>query len=168
MKALTPAGLMAHARTPTGQKLVKYTMVSIISVVVGQALLFIALTILDWRAAPSNIFAVGISSIPAYYLNRAWAWGKRGRSHLMKEVVPFWGLNFLGLVVSTLFVHVAEGRAKSYSERTETLIIMGAALAGFGLLWVAKFVILNKILFRTHEQDLEDMPALDGRTGIPT
>ncbi len=168
MKALTPSGLMAQTRTPTGQKLVKYAMVSIISVIVGQALLLFALTILDWRAAPSNLFAVAVSSIPAYYLNRAWAWGKRGRSHLMKEVVPFWGLNFLGLVVSTLFVHVAEDQAKSYSERTETLIIMAAALAGFGLLWIAKFVILNKLLFRTHPEDLEDVPALDGRTGIPT
>jgi putative flippase GtrA len=165
---LTPFGLRAKARTPTGKKLVKYTMVSIISVFVGQGLLLFALAVLDWTAVPSNIFAVAVSSIPAYYLNRAWAWGKRGRSHLMKEVVPFWGLNFLGLVVSTAFVAVAEDRAQHYSKAMENLIIMAAALAGFGILWVVKFVVLNKLLFRTHLQDLEDVPALDGRTGIPT
>jgi putative flippase GtrA len=165
---LSPSALKAHAQTPTGQKLVKYTMVSIISVFVGQGLLALALTVFDWRAVPSNIFAVAVSSVPAYYLNRAWAWGKRGRSHLMKEVLPFWGLNFLGLVVSTVFVDVAEDRAKHLSERSETLIIMAAALAGFGVLWVLKFVILNKLLFAHHQEDLEDMPALDGRTGIPT
>ena len=165
---LTPSGLMAHARTPTGQKLVKYTMVSIISVFVGQGLLLFALAILDWSAVPSNIFAVAVSSIPAYYLNRACAWGKRGRSHLMKEVVPFWGLNFLGLVVSTAFVAVAVDWAQHHSKATENVIIMGAALAGFGVLWVAKFVVLNKLLFRTHPHDLDDVPALDGRTGIPT
>lgn len=165
---LSPSALRAHARSTTGQRLVKYTMVSVISVIVGQALLALALTVFDWRAAPSNVFAVAVSSVPAYYLNRAWAWGKRGRSHLMKEVLPFWGLNFLGLIVSTIFVDVAEQRARELSEATETLVIMGAALAGFALLWVAKFVILNKVLFRTHPQDLEDAPALDGRTGIPT
>ena len=159
---------MAQVRTPTGQKLVKYTMVSIISVFVGQGLLLFALAVMDWSGVPSNLFAVAVSSIPAYYLNRAWAWGKRGRSHLMKEVVPFWGLNFLGLVVSTVFVAVAEDRAQHYSKATENLIIMAAAMAGFGVLWVAKFVILNKLLFRTHLEDLEDVPALDGRTGIPT
>ena len=41
-----------------------------------------------------------------------------------------------------------------------------AALAAFGVLWVAKFVIFNKILFVHHLEDLD--PALDGRTGLPT
>jgi putative flippase GtrA len=166
---ISPSALRAHARTPTGQKLIKYTMVSIISVIISQALLALAFGVLRWTAAWSNIFAVALSSLPSYYLNRAWAWGKRGRSHMLKEVVPFWAMSFLGLALSTLFVHVAEDRSSGVENRAvQTLIIQGAALAAFGVLWVAKFVILNKLMFAHHEQDLEDMPALDGRTGIPT
>jgi putative flippase GtrA len=161
--------LKAHARTPTGQKLVKYTMVSIISVIIGQTLLVLAFGIFRWSAVSSNLFAVGVSAAPSYYLNRAWAWGKRGRSHFLKEVVPFWGMAFLGLALSTVFVHVAEARSADVGNRAvQTLIINGASIAAFGVLWVAKFVILNKLMFAHHEQDLEDMPALDGRTGIPT
>jgi putative flippase GtrA len=166
---LTPWGVRDRVlRTPTGQKLLRYTMVSVISVLISQTLLGVALGVFNWSAARANVFAVGVSSVPAYYLNRAWAWGKRGRSHLMKEVVPFWAMNFLGLVLSTFFADFAEDRARGYSERVENLIIMGASLGAFGLLWVGKFVILNKLMFRTHPEDLEDMPALDGRTGIPT
>jgi putative flippase GtrA len=160
---------MAQTRTPTGQKLVKYTMVSIVSVIIGQALLTIAFGVFRWTAAWSNIFAVGVSAVPSYYLNRAWAWGKRGRSHFLKEVVPFWAMAFLGLVISTIFVHIAEGRSQNVGNRAvQTLIVNGASIAAFGTLWVAKFVILNKLMFAHHEEDLEDMPALDGRTGIPT
>jgi putative flippase GtrA len=167
---LKPSALRAHARTPTGQKLIKYTMVSIISVIISQALLALAFGVFLWTAAWSNIFAVAVGSIPSYYLNRRWAWGKRGRSHLWKEVVPFWGMSFLGLALSTLFVHLAEDRATAYSDNraVQTVIIQGAALAAFGVLWIAKFIILNKLMFAHHEEDLEDMPALDGRTGIPT
>jgi putative flippase GtrA len=168
---LTPWGVRDRVlRTPTGKKLVRYTMVSAISVVISQALLAFTYGVLEWSAIRSNIFAVAVSSVPAYYLNRAWAWGKRGRSHLMREVVPFWALNFLGLVVSTIFADIAEDRAQDFSDSrfTQTLIINGAALAAFGLLWVGKFVILNKLLFRSHPEDLEDVPALDGRTGVPT
>jgi putative flippase GtrA len=162
------SSLRDQARTPTGQKLIRYTMVSIISVIIGQILLALAFGLFRWTAAWSNVFAVGVSSLPSYYLNRAWAWGKRGRSHFMKEVLPFWGLAFLGLLLSTYFVSVAEGHARSYSDSraVQTIIINGAALAAFGVLWVAKFVILNKLMFAHHEEDLP--PALDGRTGIPT
>lgn len=162
------SSLRDRARTPTGQKLVRYTMVSVISVVTGQVLLALAFGVFEWSAAWSNVFAVGVSAVPSYYLNRAWAWGKRGRSHFMKEVLPFWGMAFLGLALSTYFVDVAEGRALDYSDSrlVQTAIINGAALAAFGLLWVAKFVILNKLMFGGHEDDLP--PALDGRTGIPT
>lgn len=167
---LSPSALRQHAKSPTGQKLIKYTMVSIISVIISQALLALAFGVFEWTAAWANVFAVTVSSLPAYYLNRAWAWGKRGKSHMLKEVVPFWAMSFLGLAVSTLFVHLAEQRAQAYSDNraVQTLIINGAALAAFGVLWIGKFVILNKVMFAHHEQDLEEMPALDGRTGIPT
>ena len=165
---LSPAGLKAHARTSTGKKLVKYTMVSLISVVIGQALLLFAFGVLRWDAVPSNLFAVGVSAIPSYYLNRAWAWGKRGRSHFLKEVVPFWAMAFLGLALSTVFVSVAEARSENLNRAVQTLIVSGASIGAFGVLWVAKFIVLNKVLFAHHEEDLEDMPALDGRTGIPT
>ena len=168
MRALTPFGLRAKARTPMGQKLVKYTMVSIISVIIGQALLLFAFGVMRWSAVTSNVFAVGLSALPSYYLNRAWAWGKRGRSHFLKEVLPFWGMAFLGLAISTWFVHVAEGRSEHLSHLLQTAVISGSSIAAFGVLWVAKFVILNKLMFAHHEEDLEDMPALDGRTGIPT
>jgi putative flippase GtrA len=165
---LSPSALRAQAQTPTGQKLVKYTMVSIISMIVGQALLLFAFGVLRWSAVTSNIFAVGVSALPSYYLNRAWAWGKRGRSHFLKEVVPFWAMAFLGLALSTVFVDVAEGRSNHLDHAVQTLIISGASIAAFGVLWIAKFVILNKLMFAHHEEDLEEMPALDGRTGIPT
>ena len=91
------ADVMARARSPQGQKAIRYTLVSAISVVIGQALLALFYNVVHWSAAWSNIWAVSISAGPSYYLNRYWAWGKRGRNHLLKEVLPFWGLALLGL-----------------------------------------------------------------------
>ena len=168
--SLSYSALRERAASPTGKKLIKYTMVSVISVAVGQAMLALAFLGFRWSAVWSNIFAVAVSAIPSYYLNRAWAWGKRGRSHLMKEVVPFWALAFLGLALSTVFVDVAEGWAKDFSDHrgVQTIIVNGSALAAFGVLWVAKFIIFNKVMFKSHPEELEDAPALDGRSGIPT
>ncbi len=165
---LTASALRERARTPTGRKLIKYTMVSIVSVIIGQALLAIFFGLLRWSAVTSNVFAVGLSAVPSYYLNRAWAWGKRGRSHFLKEVVPFWAMAFLGLALSTVFADFAEDRALNYTDSrlVQTMIVNAAALAAFGVLWIGKFVILNKVMFAHHEDDLP--PALDGRTGIPT
>ncbi|HEX2117654.1 MAG TPA: hypothetical protein VHF91_00595, partial [Acidimicrobiales bacterium] len=48
-----------------------------------------------------------------YYLNRKWAWGKKGKSHLMKEIVPFWSLALLGLIFSTWAAKFTTRRAPS-------------------------------------------------------
>ena len=159
---------MELARSPTGQKFVKYSLVSVISVAVNLVLLVLAFGVIGWSAAPANLFAVGISAIPSYYLNRAWAWGKRGRSHLLKEVIPFWGLAFLGLVLSTIAVHEVGNRIEHFhSHAVRTLIVVGTQIGAFGVLWVGKFVILNELMFKHHPEVLEDEPALDGRAGIP-
>lgn len=127
--------------------MVRYSLVSVISVIVSQVVLFGAQSF--WSARTSNIVAVCVSAVPSYYLNRAWAWGKTGRSHLMKEILPFWSLALLGLVFSTWAAGYAESNAHhiTTNELLARLIVNFAALAAFGILWVGKFFIFNKVLF---------------------
>jgi putative flippase GtrA len=166
---LTPAGLLAWSRAPEGKKFVRYSMVSVVSVVVYEVLLFITLGLLHWSARGANIFAVSVSAIPSYYLNRAWAWGKTGRSHLMKEVVPFWAMALLGLAFSTWAADFAKTVADEVTSAhlLRTLIVMAAGLGAFGVLWIAKFVILNRVLF-VHRHPKKVPEALDEPTGLPT
>jgi putative flippase GtrA len=164
----SPSGLRELARRPDAKKMIRYTMVSVISVVVSEVVLAICFGVLHWSARWSNVTAVVVATIPSYELNRKWAWGKRGKSHLWKEVVPFWTLSFIGLAFSTWSADYAETVVQRHdvSHGMQTLIVAAAALAAWGVLWVGKFIFFNKVLFRTHPAELE--PALDGRTGLPT
>jgi putative flippase GtrA len=127
--------------------MVRYSLVSVISVIVSQIVLFVAQSF--YTARTSNIIAVCISAVPSYYLNRAWAWGKTGKSHLVKEIIPFWSLALLGLIFSTWAADYAESNAHhlTSSELGARLVVNLAALAAFGILWVGKFVIFNRVLF---------------------
>ncbi len=168
MMDLSPRALLDRSRTPGGKKMIRYSLVSVISVIVSQVVLFFAQSF--WSARTSNIVAVCVSAVPSYYLNRAWAWGKTGKSHVMKEIVPFWSLALLGLVFSTWAADYAESNAHhlTSSDLGVRLVVNLAALAAFGVLWIGKFFIFNKMLFKHHPEVLEDEPALDGRAGIPT
>lgn len=151
---MSPSGLIAHARSPEGKKLIRYTAVSGVSVVVFEVLLFITLGLLKWDARWANIFSVSVSAIPSYYLNRKWAWGKSGKSHFMKEVVPFWAMALLGLVLSTWTADFSKTQADQLTDShlMRTFIVMLGTLAAFGVLWIGKFFVLNKLLF-THPQE---------------
>jgi putative flippase GtrA len=149
------AALAARARTPTGRKAFKYAVVSAVSVAVNQVALFGLFAVAHWTARASNFGAFVIGGIPSYILNRRWTWGKKGRSHVLKEVVPYWGLAFLGLGCSTVAVGLAEdwGRTFTDSRTVQGMIVSAASIGAFGVLWVAKFVIFNKIIF-VNDEDL--------------
>jgi putative flippase GtrA len=134
-----------------GPKLLRYGAVSAFNVVFGQSMLFAAQTVLEWSAVASNVFSVAMSAIPAYLLSRYWVWQKRGKNHFMREVVPFWSLALLGFALSTVAVWFVEGRWDP-----EPIYINLTNLAAFGVVWVSKFIILDRVLFK-HE-DLTDDP----------
>jgi putative flippase GtrA len=159
------ADLIALARTPDGTKLIRYTLISVICVVISVVTLGITKGLLHWSAFSANIFACALGTVPSYELNRKWAWGKQGRGHMLKEVVPFWVLAFVGLAFSTWWAVIAESLARHLSHTAQTLVVETAVLSAYGILWIGKFIIFNKILFAHHPEKLE--PALDGRTGLP-
>jgi putative flippase GtrA len=138
------------------QKLLRYAAASLVGVTVGQSCLWLFYEALDQPAWLANFLAVAISSVPAYLINRYWVWQKSSKNDLRREVVPFWGMAFLGLVLSTIAVTVVDRRTDWPPA------IMAANLAGFGVLWVAKFLVLDKVLFAQGQgpEHLEPPPLL--------
>lgn len=145
---LTPRGFIAFLRTESGRKWIRYSAVSVVGVVVSEALIILFSGAMKMSGAPSNVLATALSSVPAYFLNRAWVWGKRGKNHLTKEVIPFWGFAFAGLVISTLIVAaIVPHPIPPDADWTYTARVMFGNLAGFGILWVVKFFVFEKLLF---------------------
>lgn len=137
------------------KKVGRFLIVSAFNVMLGQGLLVLNHSWLGWSFAVSNIVAVAVGAGPAYVLARYWVWEKRSKNHLMKEVLPFWGLAFFGLIVSTF----AAGLANEYTDAQIVLNIVN--LASFGLIWVFKFFILDRFMFGQHHHPVK--PAAKSR-----
>ena len=140
--------LIEMSRHPTGKKLIKYSAVSVISTAVSQLTLLFTFGIFHVMSeVPANIVANALATIPSYTLNRRWVWGKGGRSHVMREVVPFWSMSFVGLAFSSLMVWGAGGLARQHHlHHFGTSILVNVAnFLSFGMLWLIKFVIFNKL-----------------------
>jgi putative flippase GtrA len=134
-----------------GAKLFRFGAVSAFNVVFGQTLLFGAQTLMGWTAVASNVFSVAMSAAPAYLLSRYWVWQKRGKNHFMREVVPFWSLALLGFALSTVAIWYVERRWDP-----QPVFINLTNMAAFGVVWMSKYFILDRVLFK-HE-DLTDEP----------
>lgn len=152
-RSIPARNLRARAKSPSGQRAIKYTLVSVISVGVTLVAFVLLNGVFRVDAVASNILAVTAGGVPSFWLNRRWAWGKTGKSHILREHVPFWVMNFAGLALSTWWVALAEqwGLEHLDSHPLRTMCNAGANLAAFGALWIAKFMIFNKLFFVEHE-----------------
>jgi putative flippase GtrA len=164
---MTLPDLVEKFKSPEGQKMFRYTMASVVAVCVSTVCFLIFDGLIGWGAVVSSTLSTSIAAIPSYEMNRKWAWGKTGRGHLWREVVPFWGLALLGWGFSTICVYFMEKYAKHhhYAHLLKTGTVAAVYVGAFGVLWIGKFILFNKVLFVHHPEDLP--PALDGRTGIP-
>ena len=151
---LTPAALIAAVRTPEGRKVFRYVVVSMISFIIGVTVLGICKGLFRWSAFTSNLVAAAIATGPAYVLTRRWAWGKSGKSHIWREVVPFWVLAFVGWGFSTVSVAIMQSYANHhhFSHISKTFWVDVVFIGAFGVLWIGKFIIFNKVMFVHHHQ----------------
>jgi putative flippase GtrA len=133
---------------------------------------FVALSLLyGLRIIPSVIWStlVGnlIASVPAYQLNRRWTWGKRGKSHIRREIVPFWSLTALGIGVSQLGALWArhEVRAHHWSHLFNTGLVVFTNLASFAVFWVLKLMVFNRIFRVDIIEEIEENLDAEEATG---
>lgn len=136
------------AHTPRGLKVLRYTLVSVISALTSLVILTIVFGVLRlWGEVVSTLFANVMAGIPSYYLNRRWVWGKGGRSHIWRELVPFWVMSISGILFALYAASLAHNFADAHhlQHLARTILVVGANIAAFGILWFVKFLILNRL-----------------------
>jgi putative flippase GtrA len=137
---------MLWLNSKEGKKILRYSAVSVISTAVSFTVLFIVYGVTRlWSEVPSTVFANVVATFPSYWLNRNWAWGKSGRSHLVKEVIPFWVMSSLGIGFSIVGASVARHLGANHGHVLKTVLVLVANLVSFGIFWVAKLVVFNRL-----------------------
>lgn len=153
--------LWAWLHTHRGRIVVRFTSVSVISTIVSYSVIFLLygtklVSNEVWATVLGNVFA----TFPSYWLNRTWTWGKRGRSHLQKEVVPFWAMSLLGIAVSVAGAVLARHliHTHHWGHLFNTFVLSSFNIVSFAVFWVLKLWLFNRIFgvdtFRSMDEHL--------------
>lgn len=125
-----------------GSRLLRFGGVTIVSTVVGLVTLFVCLSAFNMSGIVANFWSVVLSTPPAYYLNRAYVWGRGTNNHsASREVGPFWIMTLLGWLVSTIAIAIADTQTDS------DIALLIVQIASFAALWLVKFAFLEKVLW---------------------
>jgi putative flippase GtrA len=145
------------------RKLLRYASVSAIATTVSLSILGVLVATGATTPGWANVVATAAGTIPSFELNRRWVWGKSGRRSVWAEIGPFCLLAFVELALSTLAVSAASGWAATagFGVTARTLVAEGANVTTFATLWVAQYLILDRVLFHTRRVAIDgDGPAL--------
>jgi putative flippase GtrA len=155
---------MAWSSTRQGKKLLRFTLVSVITTAIslGSVAILYGFRIIpgvQWATLAGNL----IGTLPAYHLNRRWTWGKRGRSRMRSEIVPFWSLSFLGIAFSQLGAWWVKQQVNEHhwSHLLNTVLVVGTNLFSFAIFWVLKLMVFNKIFHTDPLGDIEEKLTLE-------
>jgi putative flippase GtrA len=105
-------------------------------------------------AGTANVIAVLCGIGPSYIGNRRWVWARDGRGDVAREVVPFWAMSVLGLVLSTVAVARIAHVATAWSTTDRAVALPAANLTVFAALWLAQFFVLDRVIFRDRASHL--------------
>lgn len=133
-------------------RLARYAIGSIVTVGVA-AVSLVALVYVGLPGWAASLAASGIAIIPGYPLNRAWAFGRRGRNTTWREVLPYW---ITSVVVTALAAAAAVGWTDNWAQTltahhhhlVRSLIDVVTYLVVYGFLWVGRFAVFDRVLFR--------------------
>jgi len=130
------------AKADQFEKVLRYCGVSVVNVFTGQTTLFVALALFQVNPVPAQVVAASVSAGPAYVLSRRWVWRQTGRDSVRSEIIPFWLLTLAGLA----FALTAMALVAQVSEAP--LVLMFTSLVAYGLVWVAKYLVLDLVTWR--------------------
>lgn len=130
----------------------RYTIGSIIAGVATEATLLLTYGLALLGPETASIAAWLVGAAVNYSLSRRWAWGRRGRARLPRELLSFWGISVATMALSAWATGVAHRVGpRLFAPLEEGMLrvaFVGAVfLAVYGMLFVVKFVVFHYFVF---------------------
>ena len=148
---ISPSAVIDHARTEQGRKQIRYAAVSVVFVPIGQILIqVLGAMVFDRDYTKASIVAAAILTVPNFFANKMWVWKDTSRDKLRTQVLVFWVAAMLGVAAATGLTYLVEQQFHNEGA-VEALAVFCAQLVGFGIVWVGRYLILDRWLFKvTH------------------
>jgi putative flippase GtrA len=147
-----PRGGVLRARAAGAWRLrlvfARYTAGSVVAGLISEAT-FLALygpRLVGAGAASVAAFVAG--AVPNYLMNRRWAWARRDRASVRRELLPYAAI----VVASALLAAWLTGLVAANVDRLtaarglQVVIVNAAFLATYGVMFLIKFVLFDRLL----------------------
>src|SRR5215468_8410444 len=142
-----PTAFAERLRSRFAKHFGRFALVAIVSLGVSE----LTLTIAYLAGATGGVaglcgWVVGAGT--SYVLSR-WAWQRKGRPHLLKETLPFWGISIGTAAVLSLTSHFASSYSKNagMSKHEAVVVVAAAYLVANFVTFVTRFLIFHYLLF---------------------
>ena len=147
------------ARSDGGRKLLRYAGVSAVFVPLGQVLIqLLAQFVFDRDFTKSSVVSAAILTLPNFFANKRFVWRNTSRDNLRTQIIVFWVAAMLGVTFATTLTWLVEKAVVGRSHLVESGAVFLAQLTGFGLVWVVRFLVLDRWIFRATHHDEEPSP----------
>ncbi|MDP9074815.1 MAG: GtrA family protein [Actinomycetota bacterium] len=139
-------------RAPTrhlGARFARYTLGSVVAVVASETAFVACYGTGLLATTGSSAVAFVAGAIPNYLLNRSWVWSRRGRVRVGREVVLYAvvsAVSFAASAVATAATSRVAGQVTS-SHARRTALVAASYLGTYGVLFVFKFVLYQRVIF---------------------
>lgn len=167
----SPENAYAGGPAPTGSRLersrfgssalvrrvMRYAGTSVASTVASELVLLALFGSHLATAAESAVAATVLGGMLSYLLSRYWIWAEADRGRPGRQFVLYWGITVLGLLASTWVTSDAAAHIAGQGAGRTALVGL-AYLGTYAALWVVKFGLYQRVLFRTQTPP-ERVPA---------
>ena len=163
----SPGAMVAHAKSDEGRKQLRYAAVSVVFVPVGQVMIqILAATVFKGNEnnfTYASITSAAILTFPNFFANKYLVWKATSKDNLRTQVVVFWVAAMLGVSAATGLTWLVEQQVHGkVSGLVEAVAVFFAQLVGFGIVWVGRYLILDRWLFKvTHHGEEPTAEELD-------
>jgi putative flippase GtrA len=143
-----PKPLRRWLRGKTGSQLMRFVPVSVAAVAASQIVLALLVGVAHRTAGFSAVIASMAGAGVSYILSR-WAWRRKGRPHVLKEMLPFWAVSVGAWMVLGLTSHFASVQAKHHglSHWQQVAVVNAAYLMANCVTFLTRFAIFHYVLF---------------------
>ena len=145
----SPAGGTARARRlpPRVRRISRYLLTSGISTAVSEATLIAVLAVRLLPAPAGAMAATGTGGMVSYALSRYWIWADADRRRAGLQLVLYWAVAAAGMLLAAAATDFMADHATG-SHPARVAEAAAAYLATYGLLWIAKFLVYQRVIFR--------------------